>query len=111
MGVAHTYYDTVEFKTDNVSDSAKSTLTAEFRVLAGNYNASEEKTVRYVLKNIHSITGGSATGSVVNFNVSGSQTLTVGPTVAATFYNVKTTDEDLSDTSFVRNVMVAEKEK
>lgn len=103
LNVEHTYYDTVEFTRENLDTvSGKVLLKASFKVLAGTYISSEERTMRYSLKDIHDVRGGKveAGGQSVAFDLS------EGGEGAATFYNVKTTDEDEGHTSVVRNVII-----
>lgn len=99
LGVDHTYYETVEFTPDETGTGKKTAITVRVKVLAGEYALTEEKTMRYTLDSIHSVIKGTASGNCVYFDVS------QGETGAATFYNIKTTDEDLSHTSFVRNTI------
>ena len=98
-GRTHTYYETVEFTKGNTGSGAKARLTADITVYAGTYRATEEKTMRYKLRSIHSVANGTADGTSVSFDLS------KGADGAAVFYNAKTTDENLSHTVFVRNVM------
>ena len=107
LGNAHTYYETVEFTTANVGNGAKATLSAKFTVLAGTYTVSEEKTARYAFGSIHDVVSGTVSGQTAVLNVSGKKdgTETAGPSGAATFYNVKATDEDLTHTAFVKNTI------
>lgn len=107
LGNAHTYYETVEFTTANVGNGAKATLSAKFTVLAGTYTVSEEKTARYAFGSIHDVVNGTVSGQTAVLNVSGKKdgTETAGPSGAATFYNVKATDEDLTHTAFVKNTI------
>ena len=107
LGNAHTYYETVEFTTANVGNGAKAALSAKFTVLAGTYTVSEEKTARYAFGSIHDVVNGTVSGQTAVLNVSGKKdgTETAGPSGAATFYNVKATDEDLTHTSFVKNTI------
>ena len=76
-------------------------------MLAGTYTVSEEKTARYRLDSIHDVVSGTVNGQTAVLDVSGKKdgTLTEGPKGAATFYNVKTTDEDLTHTAFVENTI------
>ncbi len=99
--IRHTYYDTVEFTPDNVGSGAKATLSTTFTIPAGWYTATEEKTVRYRLNAVHSVQSGSAAGDKAVFDLSATSQ------GAATFYNIKTTDEGESHSAFVRNVMAA----
>ena len=107
LGNAHTYYETVEFTTANVGNGAKAALSAKFTVLAGTYTVSEEKTARYTFGSIHDVVNGTVSGQTAVLNVSGKKdgTETAGPSGAATFYNVKATDEDLTHTAFVKNTI------
>ena len=107
LGNAHTYYETVEFTTANVGNGAKAALSAKFTVLAGTYTVSEEKTARYAFGSIHDVVSGTVSGQTAVLNVSGKKdgTETAGPSGAATFYNVKATDEDLTHTAFVKNTI------
>lgn len=107
LGNAHTYYETVEFTTANVGNGAKAALSAKFTVLAGTYTVSEEKTARYAFGSIHDVVNGTVSGQTAVLNVSGKKdgTETAGPSGAATFYNVKATDEDLTHTAFVKNTI------
>lgn len=98
-GRFHTYYETVEFTKSSVGNGAKARLTADITVYAGTYRATEEKTMRYKLKSIHSVANGTADGTSVSFDLS------KGADGAAAFYNAKTADENLSHTVFVRNVI------
>ena len=107
LGNAHTYYETVEFTTANVGNGAKAALSANFTVLAGTYTVSEEKTARYAFGSIHDVVNGTVSRQTAVLNVAGKKdgTETAGPSGAATFYNVKATDEDLTHTSFVKNTI------
>ena len=107
LGNAHTYYETVEFTTANVGNGAKAALSAKFTVLAGTYTVSEEKTARYAFGSIHDVVNGTVSGQTAVLNVSGKKdgTETAEPSGAATFYNVKATDEDLTHTAFVKNTI------
>lgn len=100
-GQPHTYYDTVEFKKENTEAGERAAQTVEFRVPAGIYRASEEKTIRYRLASISGVSMGAAQGESVLFDVQ------KGGTAQAVFYNQKITDKGLSHTSFVRNRIAA----
>ena len=108
LGERHTYYETVEFTEGMETGGGKIRLTADFRVLAGSYVASETDVIRYRLENIYEVSNGTVSGSTVEFDLGGKRdgTDTEGPSGNATFYNVKTTDEGLSHTAFVRNTIV-----
>ena len=90
-----------------MENGAKAALSAKFTVLAGTYTVSEEKTARYAFGSIHDVVSGTVSGQTAVLNVSGKKdgTETAGPNGAATFYNVKATDEDLTHTSFVKNTI------
>lgn len=106
-GNEHTYYDTVEFTQDNIGTGSKAALTATFTVPAGIYTVSEEKTARYSLESIYNIVNGTVNGDTAVIDVSGKKDGTEenGLVGSAVFYNKKTTDEDLTHTFFVRNVI------
>ena len=107
LGNAHTYYKTLEFTRDNVGSGAKASLSAKFTVLAGTYTVSEEKTARYKFGSITDVVNGTISGQTAVLDVSGKKdgTVTEGANGAATFYNVKATDEDLTHTAFVDNTI------
>ena len=107
LGETHTYYQTVEFTSSNVGSGSKSTLSAVFNVPAGTYTVSEEKTARYKFGSIHDVVNGTVSGETAVIDVSGKKdgTDTQGASGAATFYNIKTTDEDLTHTSYVCNTI------
>lgn len=107
LGNAHTYYKTVEFTKNNVGSGAKASLSAKFTVLAGTYTVSEEKTARYKFGSITDVVNGTINGQTAVLDVSGKKdgTVTEGANGAATFYNVKATDEDLTHTAFVDNTI------
>ena len=107
LGNAHTYYKTVEFTKNNVGSGAKASLSVKFTVLAGTYTVSEEKTARYKFGSITDVVNGTISGQTAVLDVSGKKdgTVTEGANGAATFYNVKATDEDLTHTAFVDNTI------
>lgn len=107
LGNAHTYYKTVEFTKNNAGSGAKASLSAKFTVLAGTYTVSEEKTARYKFGSITDVVNGTISGQTAVLDVSGKKdgTVTEGANGAATFYNVKATDEDLTHTAFVDNTI------
>ena len=107
LGNAHTYYKTVEFTKNNVGSGAKASLSAKFTVLAGTYTVSENKTARYKFGSIMDVVNGTISGQTAVLDVSGKKdgTVTEGANGAATFYNVKATDEDLTHTAFVDNTI------
>lgn len=97
FGERHIYYETVEFTKENCPASGKVRQTAMFRVPMGNYTAAEKQTIRYKLREIHSVFGGSAADGQVTFAVTDEKDR------GAVFYNRKVTDQDESHTAFVRN--------
>ena len=99
-GEKHTYYDTVEFTRENIDTSKDARLSLSFEVPAGVYNVSECRTMRYELEKIDGVSGGKINGKEVQFDLSMNQNGT------ATFTNQKTTDRELTDTGFVRNVII-----
>lgn len=102
-GKTHIWYETVEFTEECEGDGSRLALTAELLVPVGKYRVTELKTMRYTVEDICDIIGGIRDGSDgVYFDLS------AGNGGAATFYNVKTTDEGLSHTAFVRNIMKEE---
>ncbi|MDO4523156.1 MAG: isopeptide-forming domain-containing fimbrial protein [Eubacteriales bacterium] len=96
-GQEHSYYQTVEFCRENIGEGEKATLTADFVVPSGSYNASEEKTMRYSLAGIGNVKNGTVEGASVQY------ALQKGGDGTAVFYNRKITDEDESHTAFVEN--------
>ena len=98
-GKQHVYYQTVVFQKQNTASMGKVNSTAEFIVPAGIYEASEEKTMRYHLKEIQAIVNGTRQNNQVCF------TLQNGGDGSAVFCNEKVTDQEESHTDFVRNVI------
>jgi len=73
-GQIHTYYDFVEFTVDYVRANTDSggyvSMSVVFDgLMAGNYTASELKTMRYSLKSINSVVSGKVAGETVVFNL------------------------------------------
>lgn len=100
LGKSHTYYETIEFTSEDKPDENDIvSRSVTFEVYAGTYTVSEEKTARYELNAIYDVVNGTVKGNTALLNVA------EGANAAATFYNVKTTDEDLSHTAFVSNVI------
>lgn len=97
FGEEHEYYDIVEFTKENCPVQGKTQLTVHFRIMQGNYTATEEPVMRYEQGEIHSVSGGSVTGGTVVFEVKDEKDR------SAVFYNRKVTDQDESHTAFVRN--------
>lgn len=98
-GRYHIWYQAVEFTPEMAGADAdgKAAQTATFEVPIGVYVASEEPVIRYELETIHSVSGGTADGETVLFDLSS------GQNGAAVFYNKKRTDEGESDTVLVQN--------
>lgn len=96
-GNPHTYYQSVEFTKENGGEGQRKRLTAVIPVSAGTYTVTEERTLRYALAEIHSVTGGTVSGNGVRFDVTKTER------AGAVFYNKKITDEELSHTALVKN--------
>lgn len=99
-GEKYTYYDTVEFTRENTDTSKDARLSLSFEVPAGVYTVSECRIMRYELEKIDGVSGGKINGKEVQFDLSMNQNGT------AVFTNKKTTDRELTDTGFVRNVII-----
>lgn len=98
-GNPHKYYQTVIFYKQDTPQSGKTSLTAEFEVPAGRYEAFEEKTMRYRLKEIRQVINGTVQSGRAQFD------LRDGGDGQAVFCNEKVTDQDESHTDFVRNAI------
>ena len=96
-GGRHTYYEAVEFTPEDAGGGTKLSKTVEISLPAGWYTATEEKTMRYALRSIHSVKGGSVTGKTAVFDLS------TASEASATFYNKKTTDEGLTASALTEN--------
>lgn len=96
-GTDHIYYQTQEFRIEDAGQGEKVRLISDFVVPAGTYRATEEKTMRYRLKNIYDIENGSVLGETAEFDLSN------GQDGSAVFYNVKVTDEGESHAAFAKN--------
>lgn len=103
-GEKHTFYETVEFTSEQMYESEEDdgmlSLCAVFEVPAGTYTAYETNVIRYRLEKINGVTNGSVSGPAVLFDLRGNKDGT------AVFYNRKITDTGISDTDFVRNVII-----
>lgn len=102
-GDTHTYCETVEFTPEHTSaeQSAREViLSAVFEVPAGFYTAYERNVIRYCLSNIDGVVNGAVRGPAVQFD------LRQNENAEAVFHNRKTTDQGLTDTAFVRNVVI-----
>lgn len=99
-GEKYTYYDTVEFTRENTDTSKDARLSLSFEVPAGVYTVSECRIMRYELEKIDGVSSGKINGKEVQFDLSMNQNGT------AVFTNKKTTDRELTDTGFVRNVII-----
>lgn len=98
-GNPHIYYQAVEFRKDATATAGTVSLTADFQVPAGTYEAAEEKTMRYQLKDITGITNGTLLEDHVRFVLDGNCD------GAAVFRNEKVTDQKESHTDLVKNVI------
>ena len=98
-GTKLSWHQAVEFTKDKVPDSGAVSLTVDFEVPAGTYEASEEKTMRYQLEEICQVKNGISYGDTVMFKIK------KGGSGSAVFVNRKTTDTEESDTALVRNKM------
>ena len=96
-GAKQSWHQAVEFTKNQVPEKGTTTLTADFVVPAGVYEASEEKTMRYQLEQITQIQNGTQQGARVRFD------LNTGGDGSAVFSNQKTTDTEESHTALVRN--------
>lgn len=99
-GESHCWYETVEFEKQSAADSGLVSLSAYFEVPAGSYRAYETNVIRYKLAAIESVQNGTAAGVGVNF------TLEKNESGSAVFVNRKNNDEGLTDTDYVKNVII-----
>ena len=100
-GESHTFYDTVEFTQEEEIGQGDIKKSIVFTVPAGEYVATEEKTIRYALEKIDNVVNGVTGEQSVRFqlgeNLDGK----------AAFTNKKITDKELTDTGFVRNTVIS----
>ena len=100
-GESNTFYDTVEFTREEENEQGDIKKNIIFTVPAGEYVATEEKTIRYVLEKIDNVVNGVTGEQSVRFqlgnNLDG----------RAAFTNKKITDKELTDTDFVRNTVIS----
>ena len=100
-GESHTFYDTVEFTREEGNGQGDVKKNIIFTVPAGEYVATEEKTIRYSLEKIDNVVNGVTQEQSVRFqlgnNLDG----------RAVFTNKKITDKELTDTDFVRNTVIS----
>lgn len=103
-GETYSGRQTVEFTKEEFENSQEEyiSLKAVFSVPAGNYAAWEKKTARYRLKSITPLENAEVFQDQVTFDLRG------GQNGKAEFVNEKTTDAGLTDTDFVRNVIIRE---
>lgn len=94
--------DCVEFSRKNSDTRADVERKIVFTVPAGVYYARELKTVRYDLENIDKLENGKIQEKTVQF------VLNQNENGSAAFINRKINDDGLTDTDFVRNVIVPE---
>ena len=102
-GEEHIYYDTIEFARENTDTRADVCKTVILTVPAGNYKVQESKVMRYKLEKIDQVVNGVVEGTSVQFDLSGNQN------GQAAFINKKTGDGLLTDTDFIRNVIIPER--
>ena len=102
-GEEHVYYDTIEFARENTDTRADVCKTVILTVPAGNYKVKESKVMRYKLEKIDQVVNGVVEGASVEFDLSGNQN------GKAVFINKKTGDGLLTDTDFIRNIIIPEK--
>ena len=103
-GESYTLFKEVRFPEVGIQEKKEYSVMISFQVPAGQYQAFEEKTARYMLEEIQNVKNGSITADgCVDFQLSGNQD------GEAEFVNKKVTDEYLSHTDFVRNVIIPAK--
>ncbi len=103
-GESYTLFKEVRFPEVGIQEKKEYSVMISFQVPAGQYRAFEEKTARYMLEEIRNVKNGSITADgCVDFQLSGNQD------GEAEFVNKKVTDEYLSHTDFVRNVIIPAK--
>lgn len=101
-GETYTYRKTLVFAPEIFGEQKEGvmSLKADFHVPAGDYQAWEGQTARYRLKEITSLENGSVQGGKVFFALSENQD------GKAELINEKVTDEYLTHTDFVKNVII-----
>ena len=103
-GESYTLYKEARFPEAESQEKKEYSVTVTFKVPAGKYTAFEEKTARYTLEETRNVKNGTITADgCVDFGLSGNQD------GEAEFVNKKVTDEYLSHTDFVRNVVIPER--
>lgn len=102
-GEEHIYTDIIEFTKENTDTRADVSKRIVFTIPAGHYKVEEEKTVRYELEKIDQVVNGTVKENEVEFD------LAANHNGAAVFTNKKKSDRFLTDTDFVRNVVVSRK--
>lgn len=102
-GEEHVYYNTVEFAKENTDTRGDVKKTVVFTLPAGTYQVQESKVMRYRLEKIDQVVNGSVDGSTVRFDLADNQN------GQAVFTNGKTGDGLLTDTDFIRNIVIPEK--
>ena len=98
-GKARTFIKAAEFSPADAAGDGKLRKTLTFEAEPGSYTASEISTMRYCLEQIHSVQNGQRQGNEVLFRLGS------GAHAEAVFCNRRTTDEGLTDTAFVRNIV------
>lgn len=102
-GEERIYSKTVEFTKENTDTRADVSKRAVFALPAGKYQVQESKVMRYKLEKIDQVVNGTVQGNTVQFDLSGNQNGT------ASFTNKKSGDGLLTDTDYVRNIVIPEK--
>ena len=102
-GEERIYSKTVEFTKENTDIRADVSKRAVFALPAGKYQVQESKVMRYKLEKIDQVVNGTVKGNAVQFDLSGNQNGT------ASFTNKKSGDGLLTDTDYVRNIVIPEK--
>ena len=93
----------MEFTKENTDTRADVSKRAVFALPAGKYQVQESKVMRYKLEKIDQVVNGTVKGNAVQFDLSGNQNGT------ASFTNKKSGDGLLTDTDYVRNIVIPEK--
>lgn len=103
-GKKQMYFDTVEFRKEDRVSGTERRKRLTFTVPAGEYTVREIKTLRYELEKISEVKNGTVEGKEVYFDLKRNQSGN------AAFYNKKVNDSQLTDTGFVRNTVIAQKD-
>ena len=103
-GKKQMYYDTVEFQKEDRASGTERRKKLTFTVPAGEYTVREMKTLRYELEKISEVKNGTVEKQEVHFDLKQNQSGN------AAFFNRKVNDGQLTDTGFVRNTVIAQKD-